>query len=76
MHFLDAITITIAGLMVGNELAVSAFFNPAVWQLEAGPQAQGLSLLRVPWVGRCPFGMACVWHCSPWSRSCIAISLP
>ena len=45
MHFLDTITITIAGLMVGNELAVSAFVNPAVWQLEAGPQAQGLSLL-------------------------------
>jgi uncharacterized membrane protein len=45
MHFLDTITITFAGLMVGNELAVSAFFNPAVWQLEAGPQAQGLSIL-------------------------------
>src|ERR1700733_7322730 len=45
MHFLDTITILFAGFMVGNELAVSAFFNPAVWQLEAGPQAQGLSLL-------------------------------
>jgi hypothetical protein len=45
MHFLDTITITISGLMVGTELAVSAFFNPAVWRLEAGPQAQGLSLL-------------------------------
>jgi uncharacterized membrane protein len=45
MHFLDTITIAIAGLMVGNELAVSAFVNPAVWQLEPGPQAQGLSLL-------------------------------
>jgi uncharacterized membrane protein len=45
MHILDTITITLAGLMVGNELAVSAFFNPAVWRLESGPQALGLSLL-------------------------------
>jgi hypothetical protein len=45
MHFLNTITIACAGLMVGNELAVSAFVNPAVWQLESGPQAQELSLL-------------------------------
>jgi len=45
MHLLDTITITLAGLMVGNELAVSAFFNPAVWKLESTPQAQGLSIL-------------------------------
>src|SRR5580700_1079661 len=45
MHILDTITITFAGLMVGNELALSAFVNPAVWQLESGPQAQGLSIL-------------------------------
>lgn len=45
MHLLDTITITFAGLMVGNELAVSAFFNPAVWRLESAPQAQGLSIL-------------------------------
>jgi uncharacterized membrane protein len=45
MHVVDTITITCAGLMVGNELAVSAFVNPAVWQLESGPQAQGLSIL-------------------------------
>jgi uncharacterized membrane protein len=45
MHILDTITITLAGLMVGNELAVSAFVNPAVWRLESGPQALGLSLL-------------------------------
>ena len=45
MHLLDAITITLAGLMVGNELAVSAFFNPAVWRLESTAQAQGLSIL-------------------------------
>ena len=38
-------TITLAGLMTGNELALSAFVNPAVWQLESGPQAQGLSIL-------------------------------
>jgi Domain of unknown function (DUF1772) len=45
MHLLDTITIALVGLMVGNELAISAFVNPAVWQLENGPQAQGLSLL-------------------------------
>jgi hypothetical protein len=45
MHFLDTITIAFAGLMVGNELALSAFVNPAAWQLESGPQAQGLSVL-------------------------------
>lgn len=45
MHLLDTITIIVAGLMVGTELAVSAFVNPAVWQLESGPQAQELSIL-------------------------------
>ena len=45
MQLLDTITITFAGLMVGNELAVSAFVNPALWALDSGPQAQGLSLL-------------------------------
>ena len=45
MHLLDTITITLAGLMLGSELAVTAFFNPAVWQLESTPQAQALSIL-------------------------------
>jgi hypothetical protein len=45
MHLLDTITITFAGLMVGNELAISAFVNPAVWRLESSPQAQALSIL-------------------------------
>jgi hypothetical protein len=45
MHFLDIITITLGGSLVGNELAVSAFFNPAAWRLERTPQAQALSLL-------------------------------
>jgi uncharacterized membrane protein len=45
MHVLDTITITFAGLMVGNELALSAFVNPAVWQLASGPQAQAVSIL-------------------------------
>jgi hypothetical protein len=46
MRLLDTITITLAGLMVGNELAVSAFFNPAVWKLASTPQAQGLLYSR------------------------------
>jgi uncharacterized membrane protein len=45
MHVLDMFTIVCVGLMVGNELAISAFVNPAVWQLENSPQAQGLSIL-------------------------------
>jgi uncharacterized membrane protein len=45
MHLLNTITIALAGLMVGNELAVSVFVNPAAWQLESGPQAQELSIL-------------------------------
>ena len=45
MHVLNIITITSAGLMIGNELAISAFVNPAVWRLERGPQAQALSIL-------------------------------
>ncbi len=45
MHLLDTITIILAGLMVGNELAVSAFFNPAIWKLENAQQALATSLL-------------------------------
>jgi hypothetical protein len=45
MHLLNIITITSAGLMVGNELSVSAFVNPALRCLESGPQAQALSVL-------------------------------
>ena len=45
MHLLNIITITSAGLMVGNELSVSAFVNPALRRLENGPQAQALSVL-------------------------------
>ena len=45
MHLLNIITITSAGLMVGNELAMSAFVNPALRRLEIGPQAQALSIL-------------------------------
>jgi hypothetical protein len=45
MHILNTITITFAGFMVGIELAVSAFFNPAIRRLESSPQAQGLSSL-------------------------------
>jgi uncharacterized membrane protein len=60
MHVLDIITITSAGMMTGNELAVSAFVNPAMRRLESGPQAQALSILArslgraMPvWYGSC-----------------------
>ena len=45
MHLLNIITITSAGLMVGNELSVSALVNPALRRLESGPQAQAFSVL-------------------------------
>jgi uncharacterized membrane protein len=45
MHLVDVLTIVCTGLMIGNELAVSLFVNPAVWQLEESAQAQALSLL-------------------------------
>ena len=45
MHLLNILTITSAGLMVGSELSVSAFVNPAIRHLESGPQAQALSVL-------------------------------
>src|SRR6478672_1775031 len=45
MNLLNIITITSAGLMVGNELSVSAIVNPALRRLESGRQAQVLSVL-------------------------------
>jgi len=45
MHLLNIITITSAGLMVGTELSISAFVNPALRRLESGTQAQALSVL-------------------------------
>jgi len=44
MLLLDLITILCAALMTGNELAVSLFVNPAIWQLEDRAQA---SILRI-----------------------------
>lgn len=45
MAILDLVTILCLGLMIGNELAVSLFVNPALWKLPPSPQAQALSLL-------------------------------
>jgi hypothetical protein len=44
MHFLDIFTILCIGLLVGNELTVSLFINPVVWQLDEQAQAKALSL--------------------------------
>src|SRR6266702_6873951 len=44
MLFLEVWTILCTGLMIGNELAVSLFVNPVIWQLEDGSQAKALSL--------------------------------
>jgi hypothetical protein len=44
MHILDVVTILCAALLTGNELAVSLFVNPAVWQLEERAQASALRI--------------------------------
>ena len=44
MHFLDLATILCAAFMTGNEIAVSLFVNPVVWQLDETSQAQALRL--------------------------------
>jgi hypothetical protein len=44
MLFLDVLTILCTGLMIGNELAVSLFINPVIWQLEDRSQAKALGL--------------------------------
>jgi uncharacterized membrane protein len=44
MLFLDVLTILCTGLLIGNELAVSLFVNPVIWQLEDRSQAKALSL--------------------------------
>jgi uncharacterized membrane protein len=44
MLLLDILTILSTGLMIGNELAVSLFVNPVIWQLEDRSQAKALSL--------------------------------
>lgn len=44
MLVLDVLTILCTGSMIGNELAVSLFVNPVVWQLEDRSQAKALSL--------------------------------
>jgi len=44
MHLLDLATILCAAFMTGNEIAVSAFVNPVVWQLDEASQAKALRL--------------------------------
>jgi uncharacterized membrane protein len=44
MHTLDIVTIIATGLMIGNELTVSLFINPVMWQLDGPAQAKSLSL--------------------------------
>lgn len=44
MYLLDVVTILCTGFMIGNELAVSLFVNPVVWQLDEQAQTKALSL--------------------------------
>jgi Domain of unknown function (DUF1772) len=44
MHLLDLATLLCAAFMAGNEIAVSLFINPVVWQLDEPAQAKALRL--------------------------------
>ena len=44
MLFLDIVTILCIAPLVGVEFAVSAFVNPILWQLDAGPRTQATGL--------------------------------
>jgi uncharacterized membrane protein len=45
MRFLDIATILCTGLMIGNEVAVSLFVNPAIWRLSGQAQATIAAIL-------------------------------
>jgi uncharacterized membrane protein len=45
MHIFNVITILVLLILVGVEFSVSAFVNPAAWQLESEPQLKMLSRL-------------------------------
>ena len=42
MHWFDVAVLFVVLTLVGVEFSVSAFVNPAVWQLEPAPQLQAL----------------------------------
>lgn len=44
MLILNVVTILCVGLLIGTEFAVSVFINPILRKLEAGAQAQAISL--------------------------------
>ncbi len=43
VHILDIATILFAGLLTGNELTVSLFISPVMWQLDEQAQAKAIS---------------------------------
>jgi uncharacterized membrane protein len=55
MHFFDIATILCTGIMAGNEIAVSAFINPALWKLDdraiASELARTLGKVMPFWYG-------------------------
>jgi uncharacterized membrane protein len=57
MIALDVLTVVSMGLLAGNELAVSAFANPAVWRLEEHAKARALRLLAKALGGLMP-----IWY--------------
>lgn len=57
MNFLNIATILCIGLLIGAELAVSAFINPVVWKLDPAAQARAFRLF-----GRRLGGAMPVWY--------------
>jgi Domain of unknown function (DUF1772) len=45
MHIFNVVTILCTALLTGNEVAVSLFVNPAVWQLEERAQVGAFRIL-------------------------------
>lgn len=61
MHLLDVLTIVFVGLMIGNELGVSLFVNPVMWQLDNRSQTQALNLFaRILGKAMPPFYVMCL----------------
>ena len=58
MHILDLATILCAAFMTGNEIAVSLFVNPVIWQLDETSQAKALRLFAALGAKAMPFWYA------------------
>ncbi|MGD0893222.1 MAG: DUF1772 domain-containing protein [Terracidiphilus sp.] len=53
--FLDIVTTACAAILIGNEIAVSAFINPILWKLDERAQASAVSLFAARLGAAMPF---------------------